>query len=164
MSKHRNSPYSGDLPNSVYNSLFYESAQLETTNESTLGSLIVEVSQEDGLDSLGLYPDGSIKYINHSEALSILGSPNELSDKALKILKGIDWEKWAVRSPASYEKSGYPINGDAQITKLYRGKSWSVRGKLTELTSKPETASILLGCGLLLHAIAAVISKNNNQD
>jgi hypothetical protein len=153
-----NAPYEKDLPNKIYKSLFnYSSSPLVTEQEEGVDRIIIEVAQEEGLDVLGVYMDGSIKYINHSGSLSLLGSPNTLTPQALKIIKQakqVPWKPFKGDLPPTK-------TGEAKLIKI-SAKAMSIHeGSFKQLSGERFSSPVILSAGILIHSIANLVNQTS---
>jgi hypothetical protein len=149
-------PYTKELANSIYQSLFLSEQEALSSEPGTLQKIILEIMLEGGLDTMAIYLDGSIKYINHSGRISLLGSPNKLSSKCTRILK--------IPSAHDYKKitkiESLPKSGLSRITIFTENEAKTIVGDIVSLSKNQNTKELLFLCAILLHDIVALIEKS----
>jgi hypothetical protein len=125
---------------------------------SVLG-VIIEVAQEEGLDTLAVFSDHSIKYINHSEAMAILEPPHQLEPRATKVIKAAHALSKAMPE-CDEERMPPPPAGNARISILTDGSTRIGDGPMEALAKDRLGSPILLEGAKLLHEIARLVTKD----
>ncbi|MGC4039129.1 MAG: hypothetical protein QM764_24435 [Chitinophagaceae bacterium] len=87
-------------------------------NSKELLGIIVEVALDEGLDTLAAYKDGSARYINHSEKMTVWDTTTAESQSLIRNLFSAGLEVVKQIGPWEKDRLPAPKNGDIRISFL----------------------------------------------
>ncbi len=115
--------------------------------------VIIEVGLENGLDVLAAFPDGRVRYINHSEKMSIFEtSPPEIQTKIRKLL---DASQPVVEKIGPWEKARLapPRTGTIRMTFLVSDGLYFGQGPIDAMQREAMAGPIIAASFGLLQAV-----------
>lgn len=114
----------------------------EVKERELLGT-ILEVGLEEGLDTLAVYEDGSVRYINHSGKMAVVaGSPSNVDPEVQRIL-AVSRSIVDVIGPWDKERLPAPATGMIRMTFLVSDGLYFGQGPL-EVMEKERMAAPLI--------------------
>jgi hypothetical protein len=130
--------------------------------ENIILGVVVEVAQEEGLDTLAVYNDGCIRYINNSAAMAILETPHPLEADTKRLMNKAAVLRKSFPSTIIEKRSSPPTTGHVRITTLSTAGRTEINGQMGLLSASARSAPILLEAAIIINKIANLINKEND--
>jgi hypothetical protein len=125
-----------------------------TDGDPPLLGVIVEIALNEGLDTLAVYADGRIRYINHAGGMSMIedGTPLRAQVDGLLLASR---PVIAKIGPWDGDRLPPPPTGQARLTFLVGGDIYFGQGPFEALASDPMAGPVLNTATALLSALVA---------
>lgn len=134
-------------------------AKKEAVPPGKLLGVIVEVALDEGLDVLAAFPDGRVRYINHSGRMSVFeASPPEV-DAAVRRLLAASEPAVSRIGPWDRARLPPPSRGMIRMTFLVSDGLYFGEGPLEDMQREPMGGPIVAASLALLQAVTAADQK-----
>lgn len=126
----------------------------EPVPEKELLGVIIEVGMKDGLDTLAVFSDGGIRYINYTGKMAVLegGAPTQIADKAKAVL-GASQRIVNAIGPWKKKRLPPPKTGMIRMTFLVSDGLYFGEGELRIMQTEELAAPLVQSSGELLQMI-----------
>jgi hypothetical protein len=117
--------------------------------------VVVEISMDEGLDTLAAYADGQVRYINHARGMTIVEEPRLLLAQ-VEALMLVCRPVVAAIGPWQGERQPPPPADQARLTFLVGGDLYLGQGPFEALAADAMAGPVLRVATTLLQAIVAL--------
>jgi hypothetical protein len=126
--------------------------------------VIVEVPVAGGLDTLAAYPDGRVRYINHTGKLAVFEGGVELLDAKAKSLVASAIPAVNTMGPWEEKRLPPPTKGNVRMTFLVSDGLYLGQGPFALMEKEPLAAPVIQNAGGLLQIVMHLSTKSTSPD
>jgi hypothetical protein len=116
---------------------------------------ILEIHMQEGLDTMAVYPDGGIRYINHTGAMSLVEGPVEQFAEEVRGVVRASLPLVQAIGPWDKERLPRPSPGRMRISMLVSDGLYFGEGTLGQFTEDPMAKPVYLACHSVLQKLVA---------
>lgn len=127
--------------------------------EKDLLGVVVEVGMENGLDALGVYPDGVARYINYSESMVIWDAPDQVSKEIAAQLMNDSLRIVQQIGPWEGPRKAPPPKGNVRISFLVSDGLYFGEGPINVLFNDPMGGPALQSATAMMQYITDKAGK-----
>lgn len=120
--------------------------------------VVVEVALDPGLDTLAAYRDGSVRYLNHTGAMSMFEGPNPSLDPAVERLFAASREVVARIGPWDKPRLVPPTRGRVRLSFLVTDGLYFGDGPMAQFQRDPLAGPVVAAASALLAEVVALTS------